>query len=645
MNYQYIVIFLIPLIIALILTPLVIRFAKLVGAIDYPNERKVHKSPVPRLGGIAIYLSFIFSLYVFSLIDPVNAYLSSDNVLMIILSSTVVLLLGVWDDIKELKPGKKFLGQCIAATIVYIAGFRVSAITSLSGDMLNLGILDYPITLLWIVGITNAFNLIDGLDGLATGVAAIAGVTIFSISVVKEDITSAILVLAFVGAIVGFMKYNFYNAKIFLGDSGSLLIGFTLAIFGILSKTKSSTAFSVIFPLLVLGLPIMDTMLSMLRRFIKSIKPDQKYSNKKTGLKSIFYPDRNHIHHQLMGFGFSQKKVVIILYVVSVILGSVAFTITLVNTLVAVPILVGIAVIIFIGVTQLGYKEMAILRNGTFLPIFERPLVKNTSFQILLDSLAIISAFLVGIYLATTFGSESSFKTYSSILNIFIIFSIQLSTLIAGGVYNLTLKQFSLGDVIKIGKNILISVFATWFLFSIIYQSPFHFPVTMYILDFYILSTLIIGGRLLFKILHHYAKTNSYEGKINVLVYGLPYPNGVYILECFLQNSNSDYRPIGILDDDPYLEGKSINGYKILGSHWNLHTILNNNVVHEILIFPNSVNSEVLERVLKISSKHNIRVKTINTAFDDVVLDKNKSKHFRKIIQIEENEFKNNAIM
>lgn len=636
MSYQYIVIFLIPLLMALIITPRVMKLAKLVGAIDYPNERKVHKYPIPRLGGISIYLSFIFSLYVFSLIDPINVYITNKTVLLLILSSTVVLLLGIWDDIRELKPGKKFLGQCIAATIVYLAGFRISYITSISGDMLYLGVLDYPITLLWIVGITNAFNLIDGLDGLAAGVAAIAGITIFSISLVKADITSAILVLAFVGAIVGFIRYNFYNAKIFLGDSGSLLIGFTLAIFSIMSKTKSSTAFSVIFPLLVLGLPIMDTMLSMIRRFIRSLKPDQKLATKNLGFKSIFYPDKNHIHHQLMGFGFSQRKVVVILYVVSIVLGIVAFTITFVNTLVAVPILIGVAVIIFIGVTQLGYKEMAILRNGTFLPIFEMPLVKNSSFQVLLDFFAIIFSYWVSVYLSTSFGTHSEFKNYSSILNLMIISTVQVFTLSMGGVYNLTLKHFSLGDVIKIIKLIIISVFATWFIFSIIYQSPFYFPITTYLLDFYIFSTLIIGGRLLFKILHYYAKTYTHEGKINVLVYGLPYPNGIHILDCFLQNGNSDYSPVGILDDDPYLEGKRINGYKILGSHWNLQSILNKNIVHEILVFSNNVNPVALERLVKISSKNNIRVKKINTTIDNLVIDKTKSKLLDKMVKTEE---------
>lgn len=636
MSYRYIIIFLIPFVVSLIITPLVIRFAKLVGAIDYPNERKVHKNPVPRLGGIAIYLSFVISIYIFSIIGLVDIY-PKDTVLILIFSSTVVLILGMWDDIRELKPGKKFLGQCIAATLVYIAGFRISAITSLSGDMIYLGILDYPITLLWIVGITNAFNLIDGLDGLAAGVAAIAGLTIFSISLVKEDITSAILVLTFVGGIVGFMRYNFYNAKIFLGDSGSLLIGFTLAIFSILSKTKSSTAFSVIFPLIVLGLPIIDTMLSMLRRFIRSIKADQALTNKKLGLKIIFYPDKSHIHHQLMNFGFSQKKVVIILYIVSICLGMVAFTITMVNTLVAVPILIGLAVIIFIGITQLGYKEMAVLRNGAFLPIFERPLVKNTSFQFLLDVLSIMFAFLTSIYLSTLHLNQSEFYKHSTFLNIIIISLTQILTLTIGGVYRLTLKQFALGDIIKLLKMTTISVFVSWILFSIIYQTPFHFPYTMYILDFYILSTLIIGGRLLFKILHYYyAIENSRNGKINVLVYGLPIPNGVNILEYFLQNGNSDYKPVGILDDDPSLEGKHINGYKILGSHWNLHKILNKNVIHEVLVFPDTVNREVLWRVLKICSKHNIRVKQINTVLNDVVIDKTKAKFIAPMISIEE---------
>lgn len=636
MIYEFIVVFLIPLLASLVITPSVMKLAKLLGAIDYPNERKIHSHPIPRLGGFAIYTSFVISLYIFSHINPISTNLNSNTIFMLIGSVTFVLVLGIWDDIKELKPGKKFIGQCIAATIIYLAGFRISTITSFSGEMIYLGLLDYPITLVWIVGITNAFNLIDGLDGLASGVAAIAGITIFSISIIKGDIPSAILVLAFTGAIIGFIRYNFYNAKIFLGDSGSLVLGFSLAIFSMISKTKSSTAFSVLFPILVLGLPIMDTMLSMLRRFVRSISLTERSPSNKTDLKSIFYPDKNHIHHKLLSFGFSKGKAVIVLYIISVMFSAVAFTITIVNTLVAIPILVGIAVAIFVGITQLGYKEIALLRNGALLPIFERPLVKNSTFHFLLDFFAVFLSFFLATYFSTLNANSTYFiNSESQYINYITVVLVQLLVFSIGGLYKITLKQLAFGDILKILKLIVISIFASWFFLSLIYQSPFHFPLTMYIFDFYFLVTFVLGGRISFVMLHYLAEKNNSSGDINVLIYGLPYPNGIYILDSILKAQNSGYRPVGILDDDPYFEGKHINGYKIVGNHWNLHHVLNTIDVKEIFVFVDNVYEEALNRVIKIASNYNIPVKKISFNLVNIKIGKPKKKLLAKIFEFE----------
>ena len=182
------------------------RFAKSVSSMDQPNERKIHTHPIPRLGGIAIYISFFISLVIALYLDgPTNPLSSMDSHvgIMLVLSLTIVLILGIWDDIRSISPGRKILGQLVAATIVYFSGFRISAITHpLNLDLLNLGIFDYPVTMLWIVGITNAFNLIDGLDGLAPGIALIVSLTISSISFLKGDITTAVMALLLAGAVL-----------------------------------------------------------------------------------------------------------------------------------------------------------------------------------------------------------------------------------------------------------------------------------------------------------------------------------------------------------------------------------------------------------------------------------------------------------
>src|SRR3990172_741143 len=404
MFAQYIII-LVPIGLSLFFTPLVISYATRVGAIDQPNERKVHNQPIPRLGGIAIYISFFLSLVLAMYINPdINALagMSPYHGVMLVISLTLVLFLGICDDLKPLSPGKKFIGQVLAASIVYMAGFRISAITHpLSPSLLDLGFLAYPLTIVWIVGITNAFNLIDGLDGLASGVALIVSVTIFAISLIRNDATTAMMAILMAGALIGFLRYNFQGARIFLGDSGSLFIGFTLAILSMQSSTKGSTAFAIIVPMLALGLPIMDTFLSMVRRLVKSILPA---NGKSLGLRgkisTMFNPDRGHIHHQLVARGFSHKKVVLLLYLVSCLFGLGAFAVTFTNNFGASLIIAAIAIATFVGIRQLRYREMAVLRNGLFLPMYEWPIFRNSVFLSFLDLVIILASFLAANKLA-----------------------------------------------------------------------------------------------------------------------------------------------------------------------------------------------------------------------------------------------------
>ncbi len=618
MLYQFITIFTIPLLMSLVLTPAIISLAKYAGAMDIPNERKVHKLPIPRLGGLVIYLSFFVSLVLCLYLNPNINFIEPSTAIMLLVSLTLVLMLGIWDDIKQISPGKKIIGQWIAATIVYLAGFRISAITSpFDLELMNLGIFDYPATILWIVGITNAFNLIDGLDGLASGIALIASLTIFSLSLLRDDLSSAFLSLLLVGATLGFLRYNFNRARIFLGDSGSLFIGFALAILSMMSATKGSTAFSILIPILTLGLPIMDTLLSMIRRSMRSIiseKENQKPFSKK--LVSIFYPDKGHIHHQLMSFGISDRKVVIILYVVSIIFSVGAFAVTIANTTIAIPILIIIGIATFLGVNQLGYKEMALLRNGSLLPIYEIPFFKSSLFHGFLDLVSIALAFGISFYI--TFTDQANFAFNDAFYkNLMIICGTQFTVLFFGGIYKLTMKQLGLGDLLKILKVITVSVFCTWITFSLVYQSFSYLSIGFILLNFYLLITFVLGGRLLFSVLNYLSHNDDPNGKKKVLVYGAG-SDGLKLIEQMAKDLSYNIFPVGILDDDPHLLGKRINGYKILGSHWNLHQILKTNAVDEILVFNDNIRQEVIKRLVKIANAHRIKIRYPKIGFEEL---------------------------
>lgn len=298
------------MVVCLIATPLTKRFAEKVGAIDVPKDnRRIHALPIPRLGGLAIFVSFILSVVVFAEIDR--------EIQGILFGSILIVSVGVVDDIIQIKAIYKFLIQVAAALIPIYFGVRIDLLSNPNifaySPYLNLGWFAIPLTLLWIVGITNAVNLIDGLDGLAVGVSTISSVTMLIVALfATADANVAVVLAALTGACIGFMPYNLNPAKIFMGDTGALLLGYLLSTMSIVGLFKSYAIISFAIPFLVLALPIFDTTFAIFRRVAKGKSPMQ--------------PDRGHLHHRLIDLGFSQKQAVFIIYLISGVLGLLAVT-------------------------------------------------------------------------------------------------------------------------------------------------------------------------------------------------------------------------------------------------------------------------------------------------------------------------------
>ncbi|MFC1754304.1 glycosyltransferase family 4 protein [Thermoproteota archaeon] len=284
------------------LTPKIRQLALHAGLVDKPAERKLHKKPIPHLGGIAIYLGFLAA--VLTVAKPSQTHSG------IILGATLIVLLGVIDDIFHLQPWIKLLGQTAVAIITVYHGITISFITNPLGGMLTLDFFSFPITVFWIVAVMNTMNLIDGLDGLAAGIAAISSVILTIVAFHTGQTYAGFILLALLGACIGFLRYNFSPAQIFLGDSGAMLLGYILATASIIGVMKSTVALSLFIPVLVLGIPISDTLYAILRRI-------------KNG-KHIFKPDSEHFHHKLLALGFSHKQVVLLFYGLSTGLGIVA---------------------------------------------------------------------------------------------------------------------------------------------------------------------------------------------------------------------------------------------------------------------------------------------------------------------------------
>ena len=313
-------------------TPAVIGFANKIKAIDVPkDERRVHKKPIPLIGGLAIFYGFVISVLCFAVIDKPT--------MGILIGALIMVTVGIVDDMRDLPAKVKLVFQIIAAGIAIGFGVNIGYIANPFAELfgplyINLGWLSVPLTMIWIIGVTNAVNLIDGLDGLAVGISSIASVAFLALTLCSQNLNIAIMTAALAGAGFGFLPYNFNPAKIFMGDTGSTFLGFTLACISVQGLLKLHAVISFAVPVLILGLPIFDTLFAIIRRVL-------------TG-RPIMSPDRGHLHHRLLDMGFSQRQTVTILYTLTSILCLTAVVMSLKDAFRAVILVLAVLAIILV---------------------------------------------------------------------------------------------------------------------------------------------------------------------------------------------------------------------------------------------------------------------------------------------------------
>jgi len=331
------------------------------------QERDLHEVPLPRLGGVPIYLSFLAAVsvaFLASLHFPALAPdLSIRTLLTVLVPATLVFLLGLYDDIHSVGPYTKFAVQGVAAIMLFAGGLRILDLPVLFGARHLAWYIGLPITVLWVLGITNAFNLIDGLDGLAAGSALFSTFIVFVVAISSGSLLVSLLTIALAGAILGFLRFNFNPATIFLGDSGSLFIGFMLSALALEGAQKAPTAIAVAIPVVSFGLPILETTLSVLRRLISG--------------RPLFTADREHIHHKLLQQGLSPRQVVIALYAVSAIFAVLSLFLLWPEgpTLGLVMVVIGTGV--WFGVQHLGYLEFGEIRRVAQRTVEQRSIFVN----------------------------------------------------------------------------------------------------------------------------------------------------------------------------------------------------------------------------------------------------------------------------
>lgn len=300
-NLYILIVGLISFAVSFLVTPYLKNLSKRYGVVDKTNSRKIHKGTVARGGGIAIFLGFFTALlFVQNLYPEISGFL---------IGSLIIVILGIFDDILSLKAFPKLVFQSLAAIIAIKFGVQIDMSMFLRGELVNYSYLSVPLTYLWIVGVTNAMNIIDGLDGLAAGVATISAFTISAVSFTSGRTSVAVLALMLGFASLGFLPHNF-RSRIFMGDTGSMFLGYSLAVLAVMGSVKLAAAFSFIIPVLILAVPIFDTLFAIARR-LKNRKP-------------IFIGDKEHLHHRLLEMGFSPLQTVMLIYIASIFFGGLA---------------------------------------------------------------------------------------------------------------------------------------------------------------------------------------------------------------------------------------------------------------------------------------------------------------------------------
>lgn len=299
------------------LTPVAVWVALRIGALDQPDSRKVHGEPIPRLGGLAIFGTVILCLGAALAFSP--GLWETGPWPNVLVGALVVYLLGFTDDVGGLSAVSKLAVQFVAALIAVASGLQLGSVELPGVGVFHLGSAAIPITLVWIVGITNAFNLIDGIDGLAGGLGLIAALALFTLGW-QTDNAVVLIAAVLAGALAGFLRYNFHPARIFMGDSGSLLVGFLLACLAVQTSSGENSV-GLAAPLLAMAIPLLDTVTAMLRRYLGSLwGPDGFKLSRLLKLSVMFQPDRAHIHHRLLDYGLSQRQAVTVLYGLAVVL-------------------------------------------------------------------------------------------------------------------------------------------------------------------------------------------------------------------------------------------------------------------------------------------------------------------------------------
>jgi UDP-GlcNAc:undecaprenyl-phosphate GlcNAc-1-phosphate transferase len=585
---------LLAFVVCVIATPLVIRVASRYGYVSKPKADRWNLRPTPLMGGIAIYLGVVASVLSFSDLGQ--------EMVGVLCGGTLIFILGLIDDILAIKPSSKFLGEILAACVVLYAGLKF--------DLIPNPYLNIFLTILWLVGITNAFNLLDNMDGLSAGVAAISALTTFVFSLIQGLPEISNLSLAVLGASLAFLLFNFKPARIFMGDCGSLFLGFTLACTTILgSWEQASNLFGILaIPALALGVPIFDTLLVTASRVISG--------------KPVSQGGRDHTSHRLVALGMSERKAVLSLYLLCAGLGFIAIFGVLFNLIVSTLITTFSIIVLAVFGLYLGQKRVyrygpdeadARAESNGFYNSFIRH--KMRILEVAIDTCLIASAFVASYVLRFDGVIPDRFER-QIVTTLPALIAVQLALFYYFGLYRIIWVYMDVYDLVTIAKAVFSGTIVA--VLAIVGLTHFEgYSRVVFVLNAFLLLVLVTGSRMLFRLFREYFAGLPRSGR-RLLIVGAG-DAGVMILREIRNNPDLEYQPIGFIDDDKAKTGKRIHGLPVFGGRDALASVTRSERVDEILIAIPSLPETERYRLIALCEKSGKRYKVMQSLAKSVL--------------------------
>jgi len=577
------------------LTYAVREVASRTGFVAKPKSDRWHKRPTAMMGGVAIFLTTVIA---YGLFVP-----KSTESMIVIAASSFLFFVGLMDDILNIKPYQKLFGQLIGATMVVGLGPKL--------PITGYELVDIWITVFWLIGITNAINLLDNMDGLAAGISVIAAGSLAVGFGLNGQADELLLVSIFIGALLGFLVFNFNPASIFMGDCGSMFVGFLLASSVLMGQAggRSRGIFSILaVPILILFVPIFDTTLVTVIRKLWGRKASQG--------------GRDHTSHRLVALGLSERAAVLMIYAFAILAGLLSLLVSRLATVQSLA-LIGIftAALTIIGVYLSKVKvyeereeDLAAQNNAVFAFLINVS-YKRRVFEVFLDAFLItFSYYAAYVLLFGSFENTGNWDLFLKTAPLLVI--LKLFAFLAAGVYRGLWKYTSVGDLITFTKGVLagsvLSVIAVLLLFR--FQ---NFSRAVFVLDGIILLLTLVGSRMAFRLIRELLPHAVVTDGTRVLIYGAG-DGGEMVLRELRNNIGWNYQPVGFIDDDPHKRGKVINGLQVFDANGSLVDICREKSIQEILISSEKISSEALNRLRELCREEDIALKRAQMKIEPV---------------------------